>query len=60
LLFHRRDMAAITSPDYQGERLIVCRNGELAAERRPKRSYVSPPCGQGFRWRNLSWVLCHE
>jgi len=30
-------MAAITSPDYPGERLIVCRNGELAAERRRKR-----------------------
>ena len=36
-LFDRRDMAAITSPDYPGERLIVCRNGELAAERRRKR-----------------------
>src|SRR5215831_2514652 len=35
-LFDRRDMAAITSPDYPGERLIVCRNGELAAERRRK------------------------
>jgi hypothetical protein len=30
-------LAAITSPDYPGERLIVCRNGELAAERRRKR-----------------------
>jgi hypothetical protein len=36
-LFDRRDMAAITSPDCPGERLIVCRNGELAAERRRKR-----------------------
>ena len=36
-LFDRRDIAAITSPDYPGERLIVCRNGELAAERRRKR-----------------------
>jgi hypothetical protein len=36
-LFDRRDMAAITSPDYPGERLIVCRNGELAAERCRKR-----------------------
>src|ERR1700729_3693063 len=29
-LFDERDMAAITSPDFPGERLIVCRNGELA------------------------------
>jgi Transposase DDE domain len=36
-LFDERDMAAITSPDYPGERLIVCRNRELAAERRRKR-----------------------
>jgi hypothetical protein len=31
-------MAAITSPDYPGERLIVCCNGELAAERWRSRS----------------------
>jgi hypothetical protein len=36
-LFDERDMAAITSPDYPGERLIVCRNGDLARERRRKR-----------------------
>jgi hypothetical protein len=36
-LFDERDMAAITSPDYPGERLIVCRNRELAAERSRKR-----------------------
>src|ERR1700739_2189883 len=36
-LFDRRDMAAITSPDYPGERLIVCRNDELAAARARKR-----------------------
>ena len=36
-LFDERDMAAITSPDYPGERLIVCRNGDLAHERRRKR-----------------------
>src|SRR6478735_1369836 len=29
-LFDQRDMAAITSPDYPGERLIVCRNPDLA------------------------------
>src|SRR5271167_1376925 len=36
-LFDRRDMAAITSPDFPGERLIVCRNPDLAAERTHKR-----------------------
>ena len=37
LLFDQRDMAAVTSPDYPGERLIVCRNPDFAAERRRKR-----------------------
>src|SRR5436190_9164513 len=36
-LFDQRDMAAITSPDYPGERLIVCRNPDLARERARKR-----------------------
>ena len=36
-LFDQRDMASITSPDYPGERLVVCRNPELAAERGRKR-----------------------
>ena len=36
-LFDERDMAAITSPDYPGERLIVCRNPDLARERARKR-----------------------
>ena len=36
-LFDQRDMAAITSPDYPGERLIVCRNPDLARERMRKR-----------------------
>ena len=36
-LFDHRDLAAITSPDYPGERLIVCCNGELARERTRKR-----------------------
>src|SRR3954468_2398923 len=34
---HERDMAAITAPDYPGERLIVCRNPDLARERARKR-----------------------
>ena len=36
-LFDDRDMAAITSPDFPGERLILCRNHALAAERARKR-----------------------
>lgn len=36
-LFDERDMAEISSPDYPGERLIVCRNRELATERARKR-----------------------
>jgi hypothetical protein len=37
-LFDERDLAAITSPDYPGERLVVCRNPILAEERRRKRN----------------------
>ncbi len=37
-LFDDRDLAEIASPDYPGERLIVCRNPLLAAERRRKRA----------------------
>src|SRR5271166_3692120 len=37
-LFDQRDMAEIASDDYPGERLIVCRNPELAAERTRKRA----------------------
>jgi len=36
-LFDDRDLAEIASPDYPGERLIVCRNPVLAAERTRKR-----------------------
>jgi transposase len=36
-LFDERDMAEISAPDYPGERLIVCRNRELATERARKR-----------------------
>jgi hypothetical protein len=36
-LFDQRDMASITAPDFPGERLIVCRNPDLAAERSRKR-----------------------
>jgi hypothetical protein len=36
-LFDERDMASITSPEFPGERLIVCRNRALATERTRKR-----------------------
>ena len=36
-LFDQRDLAEITSPDYPGERLVVCRNPQLAMERAAKR-----------------------
>jgi hypothetical protein len=36
-LFDERDMASITSPDFPDERLVVCRNADLAAERKRKR-----------------------
>jgi len=36
-LFDERDMASITSPDFPGERLIVCRNPDLATQRTRKR-----------------------
>jgi hypothetical protein len=36
-LFDERDLAEIVSPDFPGERLVVCRNPALAAERARKR-----------------------
>ncbi|MBV8444170.1 MAG: IS1634 family transposase [Hyphomicrobiales bacterium] len=37
-LFDQRDMASITTPDFPGERLVVCRNPDLARERSRKRA----------------------
>src|SRR6516225_9559774 len=37
-LFDHREMAEITSPDYPGERLVVCKNPLLAEERARKRA----------------------
>ncbi len=36
-LFDQRDMASITAPEFPDERLVVCRNPDLAAERTRKR-----------------------
>ena len=37
-LFDERDLAEITAPGFPGERLVVCRNAALAAERARKRA----------------------
>ena len=37
-LFDEKDLAEVTSPDFPGERLIVCRNPRLADERARKRN----------------------
>lgn len=37
-LFDERDLAEISSPEFPGERLVVCRNPFLAEERRRKRA----------------------
>jgi transposase len=36
--FDERDLAEIVSPDFPGERLVVCKNHALAGERRRKRN----------------------
>jgi hypothetical protein len=45
-LFDERDMAEIASPAFPGERLIVCRNPALAAERQRKRGELLDATGQ--------------
>jgi len=45
-LFDDRDMAGITSPEFPGERLIVCRNRALAAERARKREDLLAATGR--------------
>ena len=47
-LFDQRDLVEISSPDYPGERLVVCRNPLLADERARKR-------GSCWRRRKRSW-----
>jgi len=37
-LFDQRDMASVTAPEFPGERLVVCRNPDLAVERTRKRA----------------------
>ena len=47
-LFDDRDLAEISSPDYPGERLVVCRNPWLAAERARKRAELLDATEQGL------------
>jgi hypothetical protein len=44
-LFDERDLAEITSPQFPGERLVVCRNPALAAERTRKREALLAATG---------------
>lgn len=48
-LFDERDLAEIASPDYPGERLIVCRNPALAEERARKRAELLDATEQELR-----------
>jgi hypothetical protein len=48
-LFDERDLVEITSPDYPGERLVVCRNPALAAERGRKRGELLEATEQALR-----------
>ena len=53
-LFDERNLAEITAPDYPGERLIVCRNPELARERARKRDELLAATE-----RDLSRIVAH-
>ena len=48
-LFDTRDMAEISSPDFPGERLVVCRNPLLAEERARKRCELLAATEQDLR-----------
>ena len=48
-LFDERDLAEISSPDYPGERLVVCRNPLLAEERTRKRRELLDATEQDLR-----------
>ena len=48
-LFDDRDLAEISSPDYPGERLVVCRNPLLADERARKRRELLDATEQTLR-----------
>jgi hypothetical protein len=47
--FDERDLAEIESPDYPGERLVVCKNPALTEERRRKRGELLDATEQDLR-----------
>lgn len=47
-LFDEQDLAEITSPDYPGERLVLCRNPLLAEERSRKREELLQATERAF------------
>ena len=53
-LLDERNLAEITAPDYPGERLIVCRNPDLAKERARKRDELLAATE-----RDLSRIVAH-
>jgi hypothetical protein len=48
-LFDEHNMAEITAPDYPGERLVVCRNPLVAADRARKREDLLEATERGLR-----------
>jgi hypothetical protein len=48
-LFDERDLAEIESPEFPGERLVVCKNPALAAERKRKRDELLDATEQDLR-----------
>jgi hypothetical protein len=48
-LFDERDLAEIDSPEFPGERLVVCKNPALAAERKRKRDELLDATEQDLR-----------
>ena len=57
-LFDQRDMASITAPDFPGERLVVCRNPDLAAERSRKREELL--AATEIAWRRKDRARCRQ
>jgi transposase len=47
--FDERDLAEIASPDFPGERLVVCKNHALAEERRRKRNELLDATEQNLK-----------
>jgi transposase len=48
-LFDQRNLVEVESPDFPGERLVICRNPALAAERSRKREALLQATEEGLR-----------